>query len=124
MFKYNQRMWFRYTNELYFSPAYQSLSKSARNLFHCLRNELRWPKGQHKKKRAYTNNGDVSCTIVQFREKRSGGGPSLMNAGVYLMEMDILEHLDRGQSSRNIPLPQRFRQLISARSAVLRFSPS
>ena len=31
--------------------------------------------------------------IVQFREKGSAGGPGLMNAGVYLVEMDILEKI-------------------------------
>ena len=31
-----------YNNELYYSEAYRFLSKAARDLLHCLLNELRW----------------------------------------------------------------------------------
>jgi len=40
-----------YNNELYYSQAYRSLSKAARDLLHCLLNELRWAKNKKKKKR-------------------------------------------------------------------------
>ena len=85
-----------YNNELYFSKAYQSLSKSARNLFHCLRNELRWPKGQHKKKRVYTNNGDVSFTVVQFREKFGVTSETYFRARNQLIKVGLIIQKHRG----------------------------
>jgi len=64
---------FYYNNELYYSQAYRSLSKAARDLLHCLLNELRWAnnKRQKKRKKVYLNNsnsGGVSFTEVQFKE--------------------------------------------------------
>ena len=85
-----------YNNELYFSKAYQSLSKSARNLFHCLRNELRWPKGQHKKNRVYTNNGDVSCTVIQFREKFEVTSETYFRARNQLIKVGLIKQTYRG----------------------------
>ena len=89
-----------YANELYFSDAYQSLSKSARNLFHCLRNELRWTKEKYKKKRVYTNNGDVSCTIVQFREKFGVTSETYIKARNQLIKVGLIKQTYRGGNGK------------------------
>ena len=96
MFKYNQRMWIRYTNELYFSPAYQSLSKSARNLFHCFMNELRFTKGKYRKPSEYTNNGEVSFTVVQFRKIFGVTSQTYFDARDKLIEVGLLKQTYRG----------------------------
>lgn len=57
---------FFYRNELWYHPAYQGLTSSARNLLHSLINELKW--GWFKKKKIYTNNGKISFTENQFIE--------------------------------------------------------
>ena len=89
-----------YANELYFGDAYQSLSKSARNLFHCLRNELRWTKEKYKKKRVYTNNGDVSCTIVQFREKFGVTSETYIKARNQLIKVGLIKQTYRGGNGK------------------------
>ena len=66
MIKYNPRAGAWYSNELYFSPAYQSVTNSARNLFHCMLNELKW-RGTGRK-RDFTNNGEISLTGIQFKK--------------------------------------------------------
>ena len=64
---------FYYNNELYYSEAYRSLSKAARDLLHGFHNELRWAynKRQKKRKKVYVNNsnsGGVSFTEGHFME--------------------------------------------------------
>ena len=100
MFKYNQRMWIKYTNELYFSPAYQSLSKSARNLFHCFMNELRFTKGKYRKPSIYTNNGDISFTVVQFKEMFGVTSQTYFNARDNLIEVGLTKQTYRGGMGR------------------------
>ena len=100
MFEYNQRMWIKYTNELYLSPAYQSLSKSARNLFHCFMNELRFTKGKYKKPSTYTNNGDVSFTVVQFRKIFGVTSQTYFDARDKLIEVGLLKQTYRGGMCR------------------------
>jgi hypothetical protein len=66
----NNRSGHYYTNQLWFSDAYQELSMSARDLLHILISELRWSwmrKGRKKEKR-WSNNGNVSCTGAEFKE--------------------------------------------------------
>ena len=100
MFKYNQRMWIKYTNELYFSPAYQSLSKSARNLFHCFMNELRFTNGKYKKPSEYSNNGEVSFTVVQFKKIFDVSTQTYFNARDQLIEVGLLKQTYRGGMCR------------------------
>jgi len=59
-----------YGNEVWFSPAYQRLTPKARDLLHCLMSELRygWKKVGNKKGKVFHNNGQVSCTEVEFRK--------------------------------------------------------
>jgi len=83
-------------NELYLSPAYQGLSKSARNLFHCLMNELRYTKGNYSKKRTFTNNGDVSLTEIQFKQMFSCTSQTYLNARNQLIEVGMIKLTYRG----------------------------
>jgi len=87
-----------YNNDLYFSPAYQSLPKSARNLFHCLMNELKWTKGKgiYSKKREFTTNGDVSYTVVQFKKKFGVVSQTYFDARDKLIEVGLIKMTYRG----------------------------
>ena len=49
------------TNELYWSKAYQLLTKSAQNLLWCMVAELKFTGSRKKKNFAYTNNGKIFC---------------------------------------------------------------
>ena len=84
-----------YNNELYFSVAYQSLTKSARNLFHCLRNELRFEK-KFNSGRRYLNNGDVSFTIIQYKEKFSTTSETYIKARNQLIKVGLIKQTYRG----------------------------
>lgn len=58
-----------YPNDLYFSEAYQVLTKSARNLLHCLMSEVKLKRASNRKRTKsyfYPNNGDISFTQAQF----------------------------------------------------------
>ena len=84
-----------YNNRLCFSAAYQSLTKSARNLFHCLRNELRYEKKLNSGKR-YLNNGDVSYTIIQFRQKFGTTSETYVKARNQLIKVGLIKQTYRG----------------------------
>ena len=101
MIKYNPKAGVWMSNELYLSPAYQDLAKSARNLFHCLMNELRYTKGARFKKRTFTNNGDVSLTEVQFREMFKCTSQTYLNARNQLIEVGLIRLTYRGGMGRS-----------------------
>ena len=87
-----------YNNELYYSDAYRSLSKAARDLLHCLLNELRWANNKKKKKRkkVYLNNsnsGGVSFTEVHFKELHGYCSATYLNPRNQLIEV-VEETLD------------------------------
>jgi len=84
-----------YNNELFFSNAYQGLPKSARNLFHCLRNELRFDKKLNGGRR-YLNNGDVSYTIIQFRQKFGTTSETYIRARNQLIKVGLIKQTYRG----------------------------
>ena len=85
-----------YNNELYFSEAYQSLPKSARNLFHCLRNELRFDKKMNRKERVYLNNGEVSFTITEFKKKFKATSETYIRARNQLIRVGLIKQTYRG----------------------------
>lgn len=90
-----------YNNELYFSDAYQSLTKSARNLFHCLLHELRWTKKKKfKNKRVFTNNGDVSYTVIQFRKRFGVTSETYIRARNQLIKVGLIKQTSRGGMGR------------------------
>ena len=101
MFKHNPKRWIRYTNELFFSPSYQSLPKSARNLLHCFMNELRFTKGKYKKPSIYINNGDISFTVVQFKKMFNvKASQTYLDARDKLIEVGLIKQTYRGGMGR------------------------
>ena len=100
MIKYNPKAGFWMPNELFLSPAYQCLSKSSRNLFHCLMNELRYTKGNYSNKRTFTNNGGVSLTEIQFKERFQCTSQTYLNARNQLIEVGLIRSKYRGGMGR------------------------
>jgi hypothetical protein len=98
MIKYNPRAGAWYQNELYFSPAYQSLTNSARNLFHCMYNELKW-KGAGQK-REFTNNGEISLTEIQFKKMYNCCSSTYLTARNQLIEVGLITQTYRGGMCR------------------------
>ena len=101
MKKPSPRGGFYYNNELYYSNAYRSLTKSARDLLHDFINELRWT--INKKKRVYMNNsnsGGVSFTEIQFKERHGYVSATYLKARNQLIEVGFIKHNYRGGMSR------------------------
>jgi hypothetical protein len=86
---------FPYTNELWYSPAYQSLNISARELLHSLINERRWTR-----KKGVINNGDISFTEVQFKERYGFCSATYLKARNKLIEVGLIKQTYRGGMAR------------------------
>ena len=89
---------FYYSNEIWDSGAYQVLTKTARNLLHCLITELRWT-GKGKKRR-YTNNGHLSFTEIQFKEMYGSCSSTYIKARNQLIEVGFIKQTYRGGMCR------------------------
>ena len=89
---------FYYKNDLWFSKAYQNLTKSARNLLHCLISELRWSGKGRKKK--FTNNGKVSFTERQFKDQFEYSSQTYLSARDQLIEVGLIRQTYRGGMCR------------------------
>ena len=63
---------FLLTNELYWSKAYQSLTKSARNLLWAMVQELRFTGSWKKRTHEYINNRKISFTETEFKKQGLG----------------------------------------------------
>jgi len=101
MKKPSPRGGFYYNNELYYSNAYRSLSKSSRDLLHDFINELRW--SNNKNKRVYVNNsnsGGVSFTEIQFKERHGYVSATYLKARNQLIEVGFIKQNYRGGMSR------------------------
>ncbi len=89
---------FYYTNVIWFSAAYQSLSISARNLLQCFLTELRY-KGKGQKKQ-YLNNGNISYTAVDFTKRFNACSSTYLNARNQLIRVGFIEQTYRGGMCR------------------------
>ena len=98
MINYNPRAGAWYPNELYFSPAYQSVTNSARNLFHCMLNELKWRGGGRK--RIFTNNGEISLTEIQFKKMFNCCSSTYLTARNQLIGVGLIKQTHRGGMCR------------------------
>ena len=78
------------TNRLYWSPAYQSLTKSAQNLMWCMYAELKFTGSRKKKNFAYTNNGQISFTETEFRKQGLGASQTYLNARNQIIEVGFV----------------------------------
>ena len=79
------------TNRLYWSPAYQSLTKSAQNLMWCMYAELRWTGTRKKDDFSYTNNGKISFSEVEFKNQGLGVSQTYLNARNQLIEVGFIK---------------------------------
>ena len=96
-----RRFYFTFDHELYWSDAYQSLTRSARNLMICLYTELRWTKIKRKRrKKKFLNNGSVSFTEVEFKEQGLGCSQTYLNARNQLIEVGLIKMTYRGGMTR------------------------
>ena len=87
-----------YTNEVWFSPAYTSLTISSRNLLQCFLSELRWTgKG---KKRQYLNNGEISYTEIAFKKRFRSTSSTYIKARNQLIEVGFIKQVYRGGMCR------------------------
>ena len=79
------------TNNLYWSKAYQSLTKSARNLMWCMYAELKFSGSRKKENFAYTNNGNISFTETEFMQQGLGASQTYLNARNKLIEVGFIQ---------------------------------
>ena len=79
------------TNRLYWSPAYQSLTKSAQNLMWCMYAELRFTGSRKKKNFSYTNNGKISFTETEFKKQGLGASQTYLNARNQLIRVGFIK---------------------------------
>ena len=94
----SKRFYCTFHNQLYWSEAYQSLTLSARNLMMCFYAELRWSgKG---KKRAYTNNGEISFSEAEFKANKLGASQTYINARNQLIRVGFIKMAYRGGMAR------------------------
>jgi len=98
MIQYSGRRGVFYSNDLYFSEAYKSLPKSARNLFHCMHNELHFQRKSNKT--IYTDNGEISLTEKDFKERFKCSSQTYINARNKLIEVGLIKQTYRGGMSR------------------------
>ena len=89
---------FYYSNEIWDSAAYQTLTKSARNLLHCFATELRWT-GKGRKMR-YTNNGELSFTEIQFKNMYGACSSTYLKARNQLIDVGFIRQTYRGGMCR------------------------
>ncbi len=91
------RYGFYYDNVLWYSKAYQDLPKAARNLLHCLLNELRYTKNKKKDRRKeYTNNEHLSFTEIQFKKLHGYSSETYIKARNRLIRNGLIVQKYRG----------------------------
>lgn len=96
------RLGYYYSNEFYFSESYQSLTKSGRDLLHCLIGELRWVsfKRGGKTMNEFTNNGKVSFTATQYKKLFGRCSATYLKARNELIETGLIQQTIRGGRCR------------------------
>ena len=95
---------FYYHNEFWYSPAYQSLPISARELLHCLLTEYRFKyirsRERMKRDKVYLNNGDLSYTEVQFKKRYGYSSSTYLKARDKLIEVGLIVQTHKGGMCR------------------------
>ena len=89
---------FFFKYELLFSTSYLELTKSARDLLHCLIMELKFSK--KNKRISYPNNGSVSYTEIQFKEEFGRASNTYLNARNQLIKNGLIRQTSRGGMCR------------------------
>ena len=91
-----------YSNTIWMSPAYQSLTKSAMNLLQCLVGELRWTRlgKKGKKKKVYLNNGEVSFPQSVYTEFFNSSKATYVSARNQLIRVGFIKLVYKGGLGR------------------------
>lgn len=89
---------FYYSNDLWFSKAYQKLTQSSRDLLHCFIIERKWT--GRGKKQVITNNSSISFTEVQFKEIFGYSSATYLKARNQLIECGFIKQTYRGGMCR------------------------
>ena len=92
----NAGFFFKY--ELLFSTSYLELTKSARDLLHCLTMELKFSKKDNRI--SYPNNGSVSYTEIQFKEEFGRASNTYLTARNQLIKNGLIRQTYKGGMCR------------------------
>ena len=92
---------FYYTNDVWFSTAYQSLSKGARDLLQCMltefrRNQMKVKSNRFSKDWVVINNGEISFTEIDFKKLTGKCSSTYLKARNKLIEVGFIEIKYRG----------------------------
>ena len=93
---------FYYTNQLWFSAAYQKLTLNARNLLQIFITELKYKRQKSKDgdEKVWTNNGEVSCTESEYRGLTGCASNTYLSARNQLIEFGLIKQIHRGGEHR------------------------
>ena len=91
-----------FTNELQWSKAYQSLTKSAQNLLWCMVAELKYTgkRGSKKHPFYYTNNGKIAFTEYEWKKQGLGASATYLRARNQLIEVGFIRITYQGGFAR------------------------
>ena len=87
-----------YRNDVWFSPAYQKLSLSARDLLQCLYTEI--SKAKIKRSWIAFKNGELSFTESEYKILTGRCSTTYLNARNQLIEVGFIEITHRGGNCR------------------------
>jgi hypothetical protein len=93
---------FYYTNDVWFSPAYQSLSNATRDLLQCMLTEFRRKHVKPPKSNRFsyewivTNNNEISFTEVDFKKLTGKCSSTYLKARNKLIEVGFIKLIYRG----------------------------
>ena len=89
-------------NKLYWSDAFQSLTKSAQNLLFCMIAELKYigKRGSKKNPFRYTNNGRISFSETEFFKQGLGASGTYNSAKKQLIKVGLIKITYRGGFAR------------------------
>ena len=94
----SKRFYFTIHERLFWSDAYQSLTPSAINLMMCFYAELRWT--GKRKKRVFTNNGEISFTETEFKNQGLGCSQTYIKARNLLIKVGFIRIIYQGGMAR------------------------
>ena len=85
-------------NKLYWSKAYQSLTKSAQNLLMAMVAELKYTgkRGSKKHPFCYTNNGKIAFTEYEWKKQGLGASGTYLRARNQLIKVGFIRITYRG----------------------------
>ena len=91
-----------FTNELQWSKAYQSLTKSAQNLLWAMVAELKYTgkRGSKKHPFCYTNNGKIAFTEYEWKKQGLGASATYLRARNQLIEVGFIRITYQGGFAR------------------------